>query len=98
MPASWLAYRLTGGYTLDYHSASQCTPLFDIRELSWYEPWVALIAPHLELPALAWSDGVAGTTREAVAGIPAGTPVITGSIDAWTEAVSVDAQNPGDLI
>ncbi|WP_327001632.1 FGGY-family carbohydrate kinase [Dactylosporangium sp. NBC_01737] len=98
MPASWLAYRLTGAYTLDYHSASQCTPLFDTRALDWYAPWVARVAPDLELPRLAWSDEVAGVTRAPVAGIPAGTPVITGTIDAWTEAVSVDAQNPGDLM
>ncbi|GAA3216853.1 FGGY-family carbohydrate kinase [Dactylosporangium siamense] len=98
MPASWLAYRLTGAYTLDFHSASQCTPLFDTHALDWHAPWVARIAPDLELPRLAWSDEVAGVTRAAVSGIPAGTPVITGSIDAWTEAVSVDAQNPGDLM
>ena len=36
--------------------------------------------------------------REAVAGIPAGVPVIAGTIDAWTEALSVGAQNPGDLM
>jgi xylulokinase len=98
MPASWLAYRLTGAYTLDCHSASQCTPMFDIRAVDWHRPWAERIAPQLELPALAWSDEVAGVTREPVAGIPAGTPVITGTIDAWTEAVSVDAQNPGDLM
>ncbi|GAA0384804.1 sugar kinase [Acrocarpospora corrugata] len=98
MPASWLVHRLTGAYTLDYHSASQCAPMFDIRAVDWYRPWADRIAPQLELPALAWSDEIAGTTREPIAGIPAGTPVITGSIDAWTEAVSVDAQNPGDLM
>ncbi|ETK34975.1 FGGY-family carbohydrate kinase [Microbispora sp. ATCC PTA-5024] len=98
MPASWLVHRLTGAYTLDYHSASQCTPMFDIEAAHWYRPWAERIAPHLELPALAWSDEVAGTTREPVAGIPAGTPVVTGTIDAWTEAVSVDAHNVGDLM
>ncbi|MEN3614221.1 FGGY-family carbohydrate kinase [Plantactinospora sp. ZYX-F-223] len=98
MPASWLAYRLTGAYTLDHHSASQCTPLFDIHGLSWHRPWAELVAPSLELPRLAWADEVAGVTREPVAGIPAGVPVVTGSIDAWTEAVSVDAQHPGDLM
>ncbi|MGX7671401.1 FGGY-family carbohydrate kinase [Plantactinospora sp. DSM 117369] len=98
MPASWLGYRLTGAYTLDHHSASQCTPLFDIHGLAWHRPWAELVAPSLELPRLAWADEVAGVTREPVAGIPAGVPVVTGSIDAWTEAVSVDAQHPGDLM
>ncbi|WP_433363611.1 FGGY-family carbohydrate kinase [Actinoplanes sp. CA-142083] len=98
MPASWLAYRLTGAYVLDYHSASQCTPLFDTHALDWYRPWASRIAPDLELPPLSWPGDVAGTTTQALAGIPAGTPVITGTIDAWTEAVSVGAQNPGDLM
>jgi len=98
MPASWLAYRLTGEYVLDYHSASQCTPLFDTHALDWYRPWSDRIAPDLELPPLRWPGDVAGTTTRALAGIPAGTPVIAGTIDAWTEAVSVGAQRPGDLM
>ncbi|MBL7258087.1 FGGY-family carbohydrate kinase [Paractinoplanes lichenicola] len=98
MPASWLAYQLTGNYVLDFHSASQCTPLFDTHALDWYQPWASLIAPGLELPPLAWPGDVAGVTRSDISGIPAGTPVITGTIDAWTEAVSVGAQNPGDLM
>lgn len=98
MPASWLLYRLTGAYALDYQSASQCTPMFDTRALDWHEPWAARLAPDLELPVLRWSEEVAGVTRAPVAGIPAGTPVVTGSIDAWTEAVSVDAHNSGDLM
>lgn len=98
MPASWLTYRLTGEYVLDYHSASQCTPLFDTRENAWYEPWAAQVAPGLELPPLRWPGEQAGVTTTAVAGIPAGVPVIAGTIDAWSEAVSVDAQHPGDLM
>ncbi|MPZ96692.1 MAG: sugar kinase, partial [Propionibacteriales bacterium] len=31
-------------------------------------------------------------------GIPSGTPVITGTIDAWAEALSVDAHGIGDLM
>src|SRR5689334_3809464 len=30
MPSSWLVHGLTGEYVLDHHSASQCTPLYDI--------------------------------------------------------------------
>lgn len=98
MPASWLVHRLTGAYTLDFHSASQCTPMFDTTRIHWHQEWADRIAPGLELPRLAWSDEFAGVTREPLGGIRAGTPVVTGTIDAWTEAVSVDAQNPGDLM
>lgn len=44
---------------------------------------------------------VVGTVSEAAAaatGIPVGTPVIAGTIDAWTEAVSVGAHGTGDLM
>ncbi|WP_019816306.1 FGGY-family carbohydrate kinase [Saccharomonospora saliphila] len=98
VPSSWLAYRLTGEYVLDYHSASQCTPLFDTVDATWYRPWCDHIAPDLELPSLRWPGDRAGVTLGEVGGIPAGVPVITGTIDAWSEAVSVDAQNPGDLM
>lgn len=98
MPASWLAHRLTGEYVLDFHSASQCTPLFDIHEMQWHQPWAEQIAPYLELPELKWPAEPAGRLTEAIAGIPAGVPVTVGTIDAWTEAISVDAHNTGDLM
>jgi xylulokinase len=98
MPASWLAFRLTGVYGLDYQSASQSSPLFDTEALDWYLPWAERIAPKLELPPLSWPGDRIGEVRKDTAGIPAGTPVIIGTIDAWNEAVSVDAQKPGDLM
>jgi xylulokinase len=101
MPSSWLAYNLTGEYILDHHSASQCAPLYDSDEQGWFEPWCHLVAPALELPSLLWPGDVAGVVTVASAaqtGLPAGIPVIAGTIDAWTEAVSVGAQSPGDLM
>lgn len=97
-PSSWLVYQLTGEYVLDYHSASQHTPLFDTVEVDWHEDWVRHICPDLELPRLRWPGEAAGVTTREVGGVPAGVPVVTGTIDAWSEAVSVDAQNPGDLM
>lgn len=101
MPASWLAYKLTGEYVLDHHSASQCTPLYDADALDWYQPWVQEIAPRLTLPPLKWPSEAAGqVTADAseLTGLPQGIPVITGTIDAWTESISVGAQEPGDLM
>jgi xylulokinase len=101
MPSSWLAWKLTGAYVLDHESASQCTPLYDSVNTGWYQPWVELIAPQLALPNLVWANEVIGSISSAAAtetGLPAGIPVIAGTIDAWTEAVSVGAQNPGDLM
>ncbi|MEU4675553.1 FGGY-family carbohydrate kinase [Micromonospora sp. NPDC023737] len=101
MPSSWLVVRLTDRYVLDQHSASQCTPLYDTESEHWYAPWAAQIAPDLVLPPLSWPGEVAGVVTAqaaAEAGLPPGVPVITGTIDAWSEAISVGAQGVGDLM
>jgi len=101
MPASWLAYKLTGAYVLDHQSASQTSPFYDIENERWHQPWWQKYAQPIEQPRLAWADELAGTVTDAASeltSIPAGTPVITGTIDAWSEAVSVDAHNAGDLM
>jgi xylulokinase len=101
MPSSYLAGRLTGAYVLDHHSASQCTPLYDTLDQSWYRPWADDIVGGIELPPLQWPGDAAGTVSAdaaAATGLPAGIPVITGTIDAWSEALSVGAQGVGDLM
>jgi xylulokinase len=101
MPSSYLANRLTGAYVLDHHSASQATPLYDTAAQAWLQPWAGEIAGAIELPPLQWPGDAAGTvTAEAAAatGLPEGVPVITGTIDAWSEALSVGAQGVGDLM
>jgi xylulokinase len=101
MPSSWLVAQLTGEYVLDHHSASQCNPLYDRHTQHWISEWASLIAPEIVLPRLMWPGDVAGTvtaSASAMTGITAGTPVIAGTVDAWAEAVSVNAQNIGDLM
>lgn len=101
MPASWLGYQLTGQYGLDLHSASQCTPMFDAAALEWYSPWADELRGGIHLPPLQWAGDVLGHVTAGAAaatGIPAGIPVITGTIDAWSEAVSVGAHEVGDLM
>lgn len=101
MPASYLARKLTGAYTLDHQSASQMTPLYEVDRERWHEDWWHRYAPGLEAPQLVWAGDIVGSVTDeaqALTGIPAGTPVIAGSIDAWTEAVSVGAHNDGDLM
>jgi xylulokinase len=101
MPSSYLVCRLTGTYVLDHHSASQAVPLYDSVAQEWYEPWARHIAPRLELPPLRWPGDIAGhVTAEAAGatGLPVSIPVVTGTIDAWSEALSVGAQATGDLM
>ncbi|MGO3136268.1 MAG: FGGY-family carbohydrate kinase [Agrococcus casei] len=101
MPASYLALKLTGEYVLDHHSASQSWPLYDIEKQTWHDDnWQRIAAgldqPRLQLPAE--QAGVITAEAAAETGLAQGTPVITGTIDAWDEAVSAGATGPGDLM
>lgn len=101
MASSYLVGRLTGSYVLDHHSASQSNPLYDLMSGEWNHDWSSEIAPQLELPRLVWpSDVVGHITRAASSetGLTAGTPVIGGTIDAWSEALSVGVSRPGDAM
>lgn len=101
MPSSWLVYRLTGEYVLDHHSASQSTPLYDTHARAWYGPWWQDLAGQVRPPPLMWPGDVAGTVSASAASetcLSDGIPVITGSVDAWAEALSVGAFRPGDLM
>jgi xylulokinase len=96
----WIVRRLTGGYVLDHYSASACDPLYDLRTHDWWEPgWAGF--ERLERPALAWPGDVVGqVTREAAeqTGLPPGTPVVAGTIDALAEAYSVGTTAVGDTM
>ncbi|WP_433803379.1 FGGY-family carbohydrate kinase [Actinomycetospora sp. CA-084318] len=101
MASSYLVHRLTGEYVLDQHSASQCDPLHDLDSADWAHDVADEVAPGLALPRLAWSTEVAGHVTAAAAaetGLRAGTPVTSGTIDAWAEAASVGVSGPGDTM
>jgi xylulokinase len=101
MASSFIVHRLTGEYVLDHHSASQCTPLYDLEHNQWMGAWSDHIAPGLLLPRLAWPGEVVGTvTARAAArcGLPAGTPVLAGTIDAWAEGLSAGVSRVGDCL
>jgi len=86
---------------LDHHSASQSTPLYDSRTHEWIGAWCEAIAPGVRFPRLIWPGEVVGTitaTAARTCGLPAGTPVLAGTIDAWAEAVSVGVSEPGELM
>ncbi|MDA8392668.1 MAG: FGGY-family carbohydrate kinase [Actinomycetota bacterium] len=98
MASSFLVWQLTGEYVLDHHSASQSVPLYDRTSRNWADDWFETVAPHIESPRLAWPAEVVGHVTERAAaetGLQVGTPVCCGTIDAWSEAVSVGADRPG---
>lgn len=96
--SAWLAYRLTGTYAVDHHSASQFVPVYHGAEGRWRDDLWAKLLPGIEAPALAWpGERIGGLTREASAatGLPDGLPVVMGTVDAWSEAYSAYADRPG---
>jgi xylulokinase len=98
---SYAAAKLTGAYVLDRHTASQSDPLFDLREQTWADEWAPDIVEHLEMPELVWPHEVVGTLTAAAAsqtGLPEGTPVCAGTVDAWSEAFSAGVRRTGDLM
>ncbi|GGM15604.1 MULTISPECIES: FGGY-family carbohydrate kinase [Micromonospora] len=99
--SSYVVRKLTGEYVLDHHTASQSVPLYDLEARRWHQPWYDEIMAGLPAPRLAWSAEVVGTVTPAAAeatGLPVGTPVCAGTVDAWAESVSVGVRAPGDLM
>ena len=99
--SSFLVERLTGEYLLDHHTASQFDPMYDLAARSWAADWAAELSPGVPLPRLAWPGEIAGpvtAAASAVTGLPEGTPVLAGTVDAWAEAHSVGVRAPGDLM
>lgn len=99
--SSFLTAKLTGEYILDHHTASQCDPLYDIHRQDWIPEHADAIARHIPMPRLAWSTDIVGTvttSASALTGIPAGTPVCAGTVDAWAEGFSAGVRQPGDLM
>jgi xylulokinase len=99
--SSYMVYRLTGQFVMDYHTASYYNPLFDLRNLRWDARFAGPIVDLVRLPALMWSDQIAGEVTPAAAEetrLKAGTPVTAGTIDAAAEAISVGVVNPGDMM
>jgi xylulokinase len=101
MPSSLAVLRLTGEYVLDHHSASQCDPLYDLREATWIDEWWSRVAGELPQPRLFWPAEVVGEVSRGAAeetGIPFGTPVCAGTIDAWAESIAAGVTQPGELM
>ncbi len=103
--AGYIVYRLTGRYTLDIYNAIGYAPVFDIRNQRWdfslnETPAGQIVKPE-HLPELLWSSEIAGViTGRAAAetGLRPGTPVITGTADAASEAVGAGVCKPGEMM
>lgn len=97
----YLVYKLTGNYTLDIYDGMAYAPLFDIRNKRWNPLYQDEITELSRLPELIWTTDVAGKVSAQAAeltGLKPGTPVICGTADALSEAVSVGLHKTGDMM
>jgi xylulokinase len=99
--SSYLVQRLTGEHVIDHHTAAHYMPLYDPVALGWSERFSEGITDLDLLPRPGWScDLAGGVTAKAASetGLVPGTPVTIGTVDALSEAVSVNVVQPGDLM
>jgi xylulokinase len=98
---TYLVQKLTGECVIDHYSAANFAPLYIIGEQGWSTALAPDIIETGRLPRLVWTTDIAGqvTAKAARAtGLAAGTPVIAGTIDAASEALSVGMIRPGDMM
>lgn len=98
---SYLVYRLTGRLAIDHYTAAFYGPLYDISARGWSEEGCAPVCRPDQLAEPIWTTDVAGRiSAEAAAetGLAEGTPVIAGTADAASEAVSAGVLEPGDTM
>ncbi len=98
---SYIIYKLTGKSVIDAHTATEFNPLLDIRKVAWDARFAEKITTLDKLPEIGWSDKIAGRINAQAAqvtGIPEGTPVNFGAVDALSEAVSVGVIDSGELM
>lgn len=98
---SYLVYRLTGELAIDHYTAAFYGPLYDLASREWSSAGCAPVCRPEQLPRPIWTTDVAGhVTPEAAGetGLAEGTPVIAGTADAASEAVSAGVLHPGDTM
>jgi xylulokinase len=99
--SSFIAFLLSGEYVLDHHTASQSVPLYDIEANAWADDWYGEVMDPVARPRLVWPSEIVGSVTAQAAeqtGLPVGTPVCAGTVDAWAEAFSGGVRSPGDLM
>lgn len=99
--SSYLVAQLTGEYVMDRYTASTSDPLYAMASGDWWNPAWQAVAPGIDRPRLLWPGdvaGVLGATPAEHLGLPAGIPVLAGTVDALAEAYSIGADGVGDLM
>jgi len=102
-PPSYAVHRLTGEYVFDRYTASGADPLLDMTTGEWWDAGWASVpgSDAIERPRLVDPVEAVGTLHAAGAGLtglPVGTPVVAGTVDALAESYSVGVEDAGDLM
>ena len=100
-PETWA--RTTGFYTASSYAVAQLTGeyVLDHPSAGRHGTWSAEATGDVPLPRPAWPSEIAGTVTPDAAretGLPVGTPVATGTVDAWAAAFGAGVREPGDLM
>ena len=94
---TYIVQKLTGRAVIDHYTAANFSPLYDIETQEWTTELTDKIVGPGMLPDILWSSEVAGNVTQKSAeltGLAEGTPVLTGTIDAAAEAISVGVASP----
>ena len=98
---TYIVQKLTGRAVIDHYTAANFSPLYDIEAQEWTTALTDKIVGPDMLPDILWSSDIAGTVTSKSAeltGLAEGTPVLTGTIDAAAEAISVGVASPGEMM
>jgi len=102
-PNAFVIYALTGEVAVDRSSAGNIGGVYDVRAGRWSSEMLdALGIPAAMMPErlVASSDVVAGLTIAAAErlGVPVGTPVIAGGVDAAVATLAAGVTRPGQHV
>lgn len=98
---TFITHRLTGRYVIDHYSAGSWSPLYLPALGNWSDRFASDICGLDKLADILWTTEIAGHVTERAAketGLGVGTPVIAGTIDAASEAISVGVLSPGQMM
>ena len=99
---SYIVYKLTQKYAIDYYSASTYEPLFNLNDLTWDRDMCKVIGLSQNLfPEIHSPFDVIGYVNKSSSketGLVQGTPVIVGSTDSLMEMISVGSIDVGEAV
>ena len=99
--SSYLCAKLTGRYTIDKYLAEDFAPLYNLKDNTIDEEACKLFCRPDQLAEVMYATDIAGAVTEKAAeqtGLAAGTPVLVGTGDSGSEAVSTGVFQPGDIM